>query len=76
MQEQIAILVLHQHEWVLVIDSDEDEPERSWKSLYAAMDELRRDSWQVVHGPAPISIEMPGLERFDQVGYRLRRGIQ
>ncbi len=74
--EHTAILVEDHGEWVLVIDSDDDEPERAWKDLDAAIRELGLDGWQVVQGPAPIRTEMAGLDRFDLWGYRLRRSVQ
>ncbi len=40
MQEQTAVLVQHQNEWLLV--TDDDEPERAWEDLDAALGELLR----------------------------------
>jgi hypothetical protein len=40
LQEQTVILVQDHDEWVLVIDSDEDEPEWAWKDIDAAIQEL------------------------------------
>ena len=36
MQEQTAVLVLDQDEWVLVTD-DDDDTERAWQDIDAAM---------------------------------------
>ena len=78
MQEQTAILVEDHGEWILVIESDDDEPERAWKSLDDALKELMQEGWQVFQGPARIipDLEYDGLNRFEPWGYRLRRGIQ
>ena len=76
LSEQTAILVHDHGEWVLVIDSDEDEPERAWKNADAAIQELRLEGWQVVHGPATIEPSVPEINRFNVWGYRLKRGIQ
>ena len=76
MHEQTALLALDHDEWVFATDSDEDEPERAWKDKDAAMEELRMEGWEILQGPAPISTEMEGLERFRLAGYRLRRRIQ
>jgi hypothetical protein len=78
MQEQTAILAEDHGEWVLVIESDEDEPERAWNTLDAAMKELEQEGWQIFQGPARIipDPEFAELERFQPWGYRLRRGIQ
>lgn len=72
MKEQTAVLVRHQNEWVLV--TDEEEPERVWQDLDAAMRELRSDGWQVAEGPA--SIRLDASERSGLWGYRLRRSVQ
>jgi hypothetical protein len=73
-EEQTAVLVKHQNEWVLV--TDDDAPERIWKESDTAMQELRLDGWQIAEGPAPIRPSIAGLDRFELWGYRLRRGIQ
>ena len=75
MQEQAAILAQDHGEWIFVTDSDEDEPERAWKDLDAAIKVLALEGWAVVQGPAPIRTEMEELERFELRGYRLMRGI-
>lgn len=76
MSEQLAILTHDHGEWIFMTDSEEDEPERAWKDVDAALEELRLKGWEVVQGPAPIRTEMEGLERFNLEGYRLRRRIQ
>ncbi|MEJ2109934.1 MAG: hypothetical protein P8Z37_08480 [Acidobacteriota bacterium] len=76
MSDQTATLIEDHGEWVLIIDSDEDELERAWESLDAAVEELRQEGWEVFQGPARINTELEGLDRFDLVGYRLRRWIQ
>jgi hypothetical protein len=76
MREQTAILAHDHGEWIFVIDSDDDEPERAWKDLDAAMETLRRDGWEVVQGPASIRPSFPEFEELDRFapwGYRLRR---
>jgi len=75
MKEQTAILVNDPGEWVFVTDSEEDEPERAWKDLEAAMEELRLEGWEVVQGPAPIQFYIEGLQHFGGLGYRLMRTI-
>ncbi len=74
MQEQTAVLVRHQNEWLLVVDDDEHE--RVWKDLHTAMEELLAEGWQIAQGPGPVRPTIPGLERFDLWGYGLRRGVQ
>jgi hypothetical protein len=77
MREQTAILAQDHGEWIFVIDSD--EPERTWKNVDEALEELRREGWEVVQGPAPIRssfAELEELDRFAPWGYRLRRVIQ
>ena len=79
MREEIAILAHDHGEWILIIDSDDDESERAWKDLDAAMEELRRDGWEVVQGPAsirPSFAELEELDRFAPWGYGLKRTIQ
>ena len=79
MQEQTAILIQDHGEWILIIDSDEDEPERAWKDLDAAIEELRLDGWEVAEGPGAIRSsleELSELDRFAPWGYRLKRIIQ
>jgi hypothetical protein len=79
MREQIAILAYDHGEWILVIDSDDDEPEQAWKCLDAAIEELRRKGWEVVQDPAsirPSFAELEELDRFAPWGYRLKRAIQ
>jgi hypothetical protein len=79
MQEQTAVLIQDHSEWVLVIDSDDDEPERAWKDIDAAIQELQMDGWQFVQGQAPIRssfADFQELDRFAPVGYRLRRRVQ
>jgi hypothetical protein len=79
MQEQIAILAHDHGEWIFVSDSDDDESERAWKNPDAAIEELRRDGWEVVQGPAsirPSSPEYEELDRFAPWGYRLKHTIQ
>jgi hypothetical protein len=78
MREQIAILAKDHGEWIFVIDSDEDEPERAWKSCDTAIKELGRDGWEVIEGPGPIRATFPELEdlnRFASWGYKLRWAI-
>ena len=75
--DQTAILARDHGEWVFVVDSD--EPERTWKNADEALEELRREGWEVVQGPAPIRSsfsELEGLNRFQSWGYRLRRMVQ
>jgi len=79
MPEQTAILIHDHGEWFLVVDSDDDEPERIWKDLDAAIEELRRDGWEVAEGPGAIRSsfeELSELDRFAPWGYRLRWAIQ
>ena len=79
MQEQTAILIQDHGEWILIIDSDEDEPERAWKDLDAAIEELQLDGWEVAEGPGAIRSsfeELSELDRFAPWGYRLKRIIQ
>jgi hypothetical protein len=60
-------------------ESDEDEPERAWKDINAAIEELRLAGWEIVQSPAPIRssfAELWELDRFAPVGYRLRRSVQ
>ena len=66
-QEQTALLVEDHGEWVLVIESDEDEPEQAWKDLNTAISELVQDGWQIFQGPARIipDPEFAALERFE-----------
>ena len=78
-EEQTAILAQDHGEWIFVVDSDEDEPERTWKDAEDALRELRRDGWEVAQGPAPIRssfAELSELDRFAPWGYQLRRVIQ
>ncbi len=75
MQEQTAVLVEDHGKWILVIDSDDNEAERSWQDIDAAMAELAAEGWQVAQGPARIRPSMAALERFELWGYRLRRGV-
>jgi hypothetical protein len=78
MRAQTGLLAQDHSAWILVTDSDEDEPERAWKDLDAALKELAQEGWVVVQGPAKIrpDPEFIGIERFEPLGYRLRRGIQ
>ena len=79
MSEQTAVLALDHSEWILVVDSDEDEPERAWRDPDDAIRELGQEGWDVVQGPAsvrPSSPEFEELDRFEPWGYRLRRAIQ
>jgi len=79
MLEQTAILAHDHGEWIFVIDSNRDEPERAWKDIDEAFEELRREGWEVVQGPAPIRssfAELEELDRFAPWGYRLRRLVQ
>ena len=79
MKEQTAVLILDHGEWILVVDSDEDEPERAWKDPDDAIRELRQEGWEVAEGPGPIRPsfeELSELDRFEPWGYRLRRVIQ
>ena len=79
MREQTAILAQDHGEWIIVVDSDDDEPERTWKNVDEALEELRREGWEVVQGPAPIRSSFAELEELDRLapwGYRLKRAIQ
>jgi len=76
MKEQTGLLAEDHGEWVFVTDSEEDEPERAWKDLDVAMEELLLEGWEIVQGPAPVWFDMEELERFDLEEYRLRRSIQ
>jgi hypothetical protein len=64
MSEQTAILIKDHGEWVFVIDSDDDEPERAWKDSGAAINELQQEGWRVVQGPASIRPDINGLDQF------------
>ncbi len=74
MQNQTAVLVRHQDEWLLV--TDDDAPGRVWPDLSTAMNKLLQDGWQVAEGPGPVRPTLAGLERFDLWGYGLKRGVQ
>ncbi len=76
MQEQTAIPVRHQDEWILVIDSDDEEPERVFKSVKQAMEDLGQDGCEIVEGPGVVRPVLDALRRNDSWGFRLRRGIQ
>lgn len=74
MQEQTALLVKHQNEWVLI--TDDDEPERVWQEFDTAMMELHADGLQVVQGPAAIEPSIPEIDRLKLWGYRLKPTLQ
>jgi hypothetical protein len=78
MELQTAMLVEDHGDWILVIESDDDEPEREWKNLDAAIRELQQEGWAIFEGPGRFipDPEYIALARFEPWGYRLRRGIQ
>jgi hypothetical protein len=73
--EQIAILTRHLNEWVLIIDSDECEPERAWKDSEVAIHELQMEGWQVVQGPAVIHSPIEELDSSELSSDQLKRII-
>lgn len=73
-QEKTAVLVHDHGEWILV--TDDNGPERVSQDPNAAIEEVRLDGWTVAEGPAPIRPSIAGLERFDLLGYSLRRCVQ
>jgi len=77
MQEQTSILAQDHGEWILIIDSD--EPERTCKNVDEALEELRREGWEVVEDPGATRSsfeELSELDRFAPWDYRLRRVVQ
>jgi hypothetical protein len=79
MRDQSAILAPDHGERIFVPDSDDDEPERAWKSYEAAIKELELEGWRVFEGPGPIRAtfsELEDLDCFASWGYRLKRTIQ
>jgi hypothetical protein len=74
MQEQTAVLVRHQHEWIFVTE-DDAKTERAWQDLQEATKKLHKDGWEIVEGPGIIRPSLAALERFDLWGYRLKRRI-
>ena len=61
-------------EWIFI--ADDDESERVFQSVYAAMLELRQDDWEIVEGPGVVRSVLEALDRNDSWGFKLRRGIQ
>jgi hypothetical protein len=74
-QEQTAVLVKHQGEWVLVVD-DDDESERVWTDYAVATADLEQEGWQVAEGPGVIRLAAEGSRQIEVLRYRLRRAIQ
>ena len=70
MHEQSRLLAEDHGEWVFVTDSEEYQPERAWKDLDAAMEELRLEGWEVVQGSEPIRFDIEELRQFEGLGYR------
>ncbi len=60
-------------EWIFV--SDDEQPERVFKSVSDALQELRQDGWEIVEGPGVVSPVLDALRRCDSWGFKLRRGI-
>jgi hypothetical protein len=73
-REQIAILMQDHSEWIFI--TDDEEPERVFKSVGDAMKDLSQDGWEVCEGPGVVSSALDALGRNDSWGFKLRRGIQ
>ena len=63
MHDQTAILMQDHCEWSFIADND--EPERVFKRVGDAMQELRQDGWEIVEGPGVVNSALDALGRND-----------
>jgi hypothetical protein len=74
MHEQIAILMQDHGKWIF--SYDDEEPERVFKSVKDAIQELVKDGWEICEGPGVVGSVLDALNRNDSYGFKLRRSIQ